>query len=276
MEPGGRRVLAAYYLMLVLAVDDPYAPIADLYDLAYGDFTDDVTFYENLARSVEGPLLELGVGSGRVAVPLMEAGFEVWGIDTSEAMLERARARLSALAQGPGRLELVRADMRAFDLKRKFAMVFVAADTFQHLLTTAEQRACLECAARHLGRAGVFAMSVRSPASVSWEDAGAPAPLLLDWTRRDPVSGESVMKFVADQPDAARMVRRLTYVYDRVAPDGSVRRSVFVTELRHSTEAELRLLLQQVGLRVTHVYGDYDLSPVGAGENLVFVARSED
>ncbi|HWO72384.1 MAG TPA: methyltransferase domain-containing protein [Dehalococcoidia bacterium] len=257
-------------------MDDPYAPIADLYDLAYGDFTDDVDFYANLARSVEGPLLELGVGSGRVAVPLAKAGFEVWGIDTSEAMLERARGRLGALGRGRGRLELVRADMRAFDLGRKFAMVFVAADTFQHLLTTADQRACLESVTRHLAPGGVFAMSVRSPASVSWDDAGAPAPLLLDWSRLDPDTGETVMKFVADQPDAARMVRRLTYVYDRVARDGYLRRSVFVTELRHSTEAELRLLLQQVGLRVTHVYGDYDLSPVGAGENLVFVARLED
>jgi hypothetical protein len=83
------------------------------------------------------------------------------------------------------------------------------------------------------------------------------------------------MKFVAAQTDAARMVRRLTYVYDRVGADGSVRRSVFTTELRHSTQAELTLLLQQVGLRVTHVYGDYDLSPVGLGDNLIVVARAE-
>ena len=52
-------------------------------------------------------------------------------------------------------------------------------------------------------------------------------------------------------------------------------RSVFVAELRYSTQSELELLLQQVGLRVTHVYGDYDLSPVGQGDNLVFVARAE-
>jgi hypothetical protein len=72
------------------------------------------------------------------------------------------------------------------------------------------------------------------------------------------------------------MLRKLTYVYDRLGPDGSVRRSVFTTELRHSTEAELRLLLQHAGLRVTHVYGDYDLSPVGVGENIIVVARAED
>jgi hypothetical protein len=82
------------------------------------------------------------------------------------------------------------------------------------------------------------------------------------------------MKLCAEEPDPARMVRKLTYVYDRVHA-GAVQRSVFVTELRYSTQAEITLLLQQVGLRVTHVYGDYDLTPVGVGENLVFVARAE-
>jgi len=118
-------------------------------------------------------------------------------------------------------------------------------------------------------------LSVRSPATVSWEDDGVPAPLLLDWTRTDPSTGDQVMKFVAAHSDQARMIRQMTYVYDRVKRDGSVRRSIFVTELRHSTQAELTLLLQQVGMRVTHVYGDYDLSPVGLGDNLIVVARAE-
>ena len=130
-------------------------------------------------------------------------------------------------------------------------------------------------AARHLAPGGVFAMSVRSPASVSWEDAGAPASLQLDWTRRDPRTGEVVMKMVAAHPDPAAMTRHLTYVYDRVAPDGTVRRALFETDLRYSSEAEVELLLQEAGLRVTHVYGDYDLTPVGPGtEQLIFVARA--
>jgi SAM-dependent methyltransferase len=256
--------------------DDPYASIADLYDFTYEEFSDDIDFYENLAQSVDGPLLELGVGSGRVALRLARAGHEVVGIDNSPSMLARGRENLAAAAQIDGSLELLPGDMTSFELGRRFAMVYVAANTFQHLLTTAEQQACLQRVARHLQPGGVFAMGVRSPASVSWEGSPEWAPLLLNWTRTDPKTGETVMKLVADQPDAERMVRRLTYVFDRVAQDGTVRRSVFQTELRHSTQAELTLLLQQAGLRVTHVYGDYDLVPVGIGENLVFVARAED
>lgn len=254
---------------------DPYAAVAPIYDFAYWDFTEDVDFYENLARIHDAPVLELGVGTGRVAVRLSAAGFQVTGVDESASMLERARSNMKE-AQIPGeRLNLVQAGMSDFDLSERFGLVFVAANTFQHLLTTAQQKACLQCAARHLVPGGVFAMSIRSPVSVSWDDAGVPAPLLLDWTRRDPETGETVMKMVGAEPDPARMTRRLTYVYDRVAADGAVKRIIFETELRYSSQAEIESLLQEAGLRVTHVYGDYDLVPVGPStEQLIFVARA--
>jgi len=254
--------------------DDPYAPIAALYDLSYGDFTEDIDFYENLARVSGGPVLELGVGTGRVALPLAEAGYEVVGIDGSAAMLDVARRRTEG-ARLKGKLELVEGDMRRFELARPFGLVVIAADTFQHLLTTADQAACLGCVAAHLRPAGIFAMSIRSPANVSWEEQGVPSPLLLDWTKTEPETGDIVMKFISAEAEAARMVRRMTYFYDRVRA-GSVQRSVFITELRYSTQAEIELLLQQQGLRVTHVYGDYDLSPAGQGDDLIFVARAEE
>src|SRR3989304_1317331 len=61
--------------------------LPELFDLDYGDFAEDLPFYENLARRCEGPILELGVGTGRVAIPLARAGFAVWGIDASGAMV---------------------------------------------------------------------------------------------------------------------------------------------------------------------------------------------
>jgi SAM-dependent methyltransferase len=255
---------------------DPYAPIADIYDFSYEDFTEDVDFYENLAQAVDGAILELGAGTGRVAIPLAEAGYEVVGIDTSATMLARARANLEATKLPKGAsVELFQADMTSFDLGRKFGLVVVAANTLQHLLTTRDQRDCFERVRTHLDVGGMFSFSVRSPLSVEWDD-NAHTPLLFEWARVDPDSGETVMKMVAGHAYPERQVRQWTYIYDRVAADGIVRRSVFATELRYSSQAELTLLLQQCGFRVTHVYGDYDLAPVGQGDNLVFVARAED
>ncbi len=253
---------------------DSYATLAGLYDLAYGDFDDDVVFYENLARAAEDPILELGVGTGRVAVPLARAGHRVVGIDLSLSMLERARANVAAAGLKRGRVELVEADMTSFSLNECFGFAFVAANTFQHLVSTADQRACARCLAAHLQAGAIVAISVRSPVSVSWEDTG-PSPLLLDWTRTDAATGDLVMKLISSEADPATMTRHLTYVYDRVH-DGAVQRSVFQTRMRYSTQAEIEALLQDAGLRVTHVYGDYDLSPVGQDtDNLIFVARAE-
>jgi SAM-dependent methyltransferase len=253
---------------------DPYAEIADLYDLSYADFDEDVPFYEGLARACDGPVLELGVGSGRVAVPLAQAGYRVVGVDTSRPMLAKARLHAAAANIAADRLELLEGDMTRLALDERFGLVFIAADTFQHLLTAAAQRACLEAAARHLLPDGLLALSVRSPASVSWEDAGYATPLLHDWTRRDPATGDLISRFVSAHADPARMCREMTYFYDRIH-DGVVRRTLFQTTLRYSTQAELEALLQLAGLRVTHVYGDYDLSPVGAAtDNLIFVAKA--
>jgi SAM-dependent methyltransferase len=253
---------------------DPYAAIAELYDLSYADFDGDADFYAELAQICDGPILELGVGSGRVAVPLAKAGYRVVGIDTSRPMLARGRDYAARAGVPAGNLDLREGDMMDFDLAERFGLVFVAADTFQHLQTTAEQLACARAAARHLLPGGVFAMSIRSPASVSWDDAGYATPLLHDWTRTDPATGDQISRFVSAHPDPARMTREMTYFYDRLH-DGIVQRTVFQTTLRYSTQAEIELVLQQAGLRVTHLYGDYDLSPVGAAtDNLIFVARA--
>lgn len=257
-------------------MQDAYAEMAAIYDLAYGDYTDDVLFYENLARAApEDSVLELGVGTGRVAIPLAEAGFHVLGIDRSAPMLERAREN-AAKKRLKGSLEVVQAEMTDFSTSRRFGMAFVAANTFQHLLTPTDQRACLKQVAAHLLPGGIFALSVRSPTSVSWEDAGTANSVLHDWTKRDPATGDVVQKFISIEPDPARMVRQITYFYDRIR-EGVVRRLVFQAELRYSTAAEIESLLQDAGLHVTHLYGDYDLSPIGQDtENLIFVARAED
>jgi SAM-dependent methyltransferase len=254
--------------------DDPYASVASVYDLSYGDFLDDVDFYDNLAQISGGAVLELGAGTGRVAVPLAQAGYDIVGIDESLSMIAIARRRAESLKLDKGKLEFVEGDMRNFNLVRKFGLIFAAADTFQHLQTTADQRQCISCVVKHLAPSGIFAMSIRSPATVSWDEVGVAAPLLLDWTKTDPETGDLLMKFISAEADPARMVRRMTYFYDRLH-DGQVQRTVFTTDLRYSTRSEIELLLQQQGLRVTHVYGDYDLSPVGQGDDLIFVARAE-
>src|SRR5688572_27682718 len=69
---------------------DPYAAIVDFYDLEHGDFTDDLDLYVHLGEMIGDPIVEVGCGTGRILIPLAQAGHRVTGIDSSTAMLARA------------------------------------------------------------------------------------------------------------------------------------------------------------------------------------------
>src|SRR5215204_4519425 len=79
---------------------DAYARIAELYDLEHESYADDVEFYVNFVEAVGDPVLELGCGTGRLLTGIAEAGFRITGTDRSEAMLDRARARVEVSGQG--------------------------------------------------------------------------------------------------------------------------------------------------------------------------------
>lgn len=133
-------------------MDDPYAAIAPYYDLEFGAFDADVAVYRGYADYVGSPILELGCGTGRLLVPLAQAGLEVHGLDRSPAMLARARARLEA--EGLGHVPLHQGDMT--DLRDfpegHFRLVFSAINSFLHLETREQQLAALRAVRRILHR----------------------------------------------------------------------------------------------------------------------------
>ena len=215
--------------------------------------------YEAFARRGETPALELGVGTGRVALRLARAGLAVAGIDGSPHMLARLRQKLDAEPAIAPRVRLYEADMRDFALGERFDLVFCAANTFQHLLTTDHQVAALTCVAAHLAPGGVFVAKAGSPRDVDW--AAEDAPLTLQPPALDPATSETVMRFAARRALPAVMQVQHTRIYDRIAADGAVRRRIVDYTLKYTTADELRLVMNAAGLRVLHLYGDHDLSP---------------
>jgi len=240
---------------------DPYADgeLAALYDLFYAEYDDDVAMYENFARRGDTPSLELGIGTGRVALRLARAGLNVVGLDGSPHMLARMRNALDAEPAVARRVRAIEADVRDFALKERFDLVFCAANTFQHLLTSDDQIAALRCVAAHLTPGGLYVMKLQSPSSVDWgAEDGA---LRLAEPRIDPATGETVMRFDARRANAATMCVHNTRIYDRVGAEGAVHRRVHEYTLKYTTVDELRLVLNASGLRLLHLYGHHDLSP---------------
>ncbi len=252
-------------------MSDIHPLLPELFDLDFGDFANDVPLYEHFARAAEGPVLELGVGTGRVAISLANSGFDVWGIDNSGAMLERATSK--AKQAGTENLHLERADMRKFELGRTFRLVFAGLGAFHHVLSSDGQTACLHCVSEHLSPGGLFVCDLRPFFHDSWE-AGNSTPLVHDWTRILPSTGETVTKTRTIRSDAARQVRHQTNFYDLVDADGALRRIVEEVDLRFTTRYEMEGLLHDASLELEHVYGDYDLAPFDeASEYMITVAR---
>ena len=128
---------------------------ADRYEEWSAGMKADVPFYVELARRADGPLVELAVGNGRVAIPVAEAtGRPVIGIDSSPSMLSQARAR--ALEAGV-RLDLRQGDMRDFRLDEPAALIYCPFRALLHLPTWADRRRAFESVAASLGPGGRFA-----------------------------------------------------------------------------------------------------------------------
>jgi SAM-dependent methyltransferase len=131
---------------------DPWAPV---YDAWSAHMTEDVPYYIELAREADGPVVELMVGSGRVAIPVVrETGKPVLGIDSSPAMLAIARERAAGLP-----LELRLGDVRELELEEPAALIYVPFRSLLHLQGWHEKRRVFERVAASLRPGGRFAFN---------------------------------------------------------------------------------------------------------------------
>jgi SAM-dependent methyltransferase len=136
-------------------VASDYDPFAAIYDEWSAPMTEDVAFYVELAREADGPIVELGVGNGRVAIPVArETGKRVLGIDSSAAMLELGRARV---AEAGVDVELRQADMRDLEVDESAALVYCPYRALLHLPTWHDRRRVFERVAAALRPGGRFA-----------------------------------------------------------------------------------------------------------------------
>lgn len=145
--------------------------VARAYDVVYKlTERDDIKMYKEIAAQLKpSAILELGVGTGRLARPLACAGYEVWGLDLSEAMLQVAREKAKYLSkESRQRLNLVQGDMRNFNLKKRFDLVVIPLNTFPALVSEEDQVACLQAISRHLSRKGVLVIDVWNPGFLAY------------------------------------------------------------------------------------------------------------
>ena len=255
--------------------NSPGDAFARLYDLDLVEDPGDLDLYLALAARTGGPILELGCGTGRVAVPLAAAGHQVTAVDIDPAMLERARRRAAAAGAAiGGRIEFVEADMLGMDLPSagSFRLAIIALNSLFLLATRAAQREAFATMARHVASGGLAVVDIWLPDADDL--ARFDGRLILEYERRDPESNALVTKIAAAQHDAASGIVNLTSIYEEGDQGASPARFVRRDALRLVSADELRDFAESAGLEVETLAGGYDLEPLGAGsERAIIVAR---
>ena len=220
--------------------------IADVYDELYSHLADVSPVVDLLAGLAEkGRALELGIGTGRVAVPLAAAGVTVEGIDASEAMVAKLRAKA-----GGADIRVTLGDLADVAVEGRFRLIYVPFNTFFALTSQQEQIQCLRNVAAHLEEGGWFVMDAwvpdltryRSNQTLTTNQITADH-VVLDASQHDPVT---------------QTVRS-----SHIVLDGSGVH-LYPVAVRYAWPAELDAMALVAGLELVHRYGDYDRRPFDA------------
>jgi ubiquinone/menaquinone biosynthesis C-methylase UbiE len=231
-----------------------YGSASKFYDL-FGS-KNDIAFYRGLAIRHGRKALELGVGTGRVAIELAKAGVSVWGIDNSKYMLAVARQKLRR--ENPSvrrRIKLKLGDMRYSKLKGTFPFIYIASSTFEHCVTEEDQQKCLKNTYEALRKGGTLAFDI-SQSSRETESSWYIERKQLDKERE-------VVRTIFSRLNPQTDTVAVNLFFD-VYRNGVLKERYYeYGEAKLSTKESIERILTGLGFKMQEIYGDFDKSPYG-------------
>lgn len=258
-----------------LSIAERDARLARYYDLDFTDVHYDAELYQQLAAEGDGPVFELGAGSGRIAIPLALAGHQVLGIDTDEAMLERGRRTWHDThgSIDPDRLILEPGDFFEYRAPARFGLALIAVNTFLVAQDDAERLAILEAMRRSLRPGGIAAVEVGTPDEAELQRYDGRRQ--HEWLRIDPETGDEVTKTISAIHDAADDSVLLTQIYEWTGPNGGPLHRITHHDHIHLISADhLGQLARDAGFGSVDLRGDHLTTAHGpTSHRAILVAR---
>ncbi|MCB9527016.1 MAG: class I SAM-dependent methyltransferase [Myxococcales bacterium] len=228
------------------------------YDHEFAKRTGDVAFYVDQYKDTEGPVLELAVGSGRIALKAVREGAEVVGIDLAWPMLRRAAERRAKLPKARrDKLHLLRADMRDFRLGRRFGLVTCPFNAFMHMYTREDAERCLAAVKRALAPGGMFIVDVLMPDLEYF--MRSPHKRFPGVRFKHPTLGAHYTYSEQSAWDGVSQINQMWFHYDKADPDAPGPEH-FVIQLSHRYyfPREMEALLHHAGFEVLYTLGDFE------------------
>jgi SAM-dependent methyltransferase len=248
------------------------------YDALNSDLVADIAFYVEEARKAAGlvdshppaksagrvgrPVLELACGTGRLTIPIAQIGVEITGLDLSASMLAHARNKASRVGVD---IEFVEGDCRAFELDRKFALIFMAFNSMQHLDDYDSLAGLFSSVRQHLTPGGRFIFDVFNPRMEFL--ARSPEKRWPEREYADPEgNGTIVLEHSMRYEDGAQL-NHVTWYFSR-RDAGEFERDFRVEQLlmRCFFPQELDLLVRHHGFDIEQKFGDFERKPFASGE----------
>lgn len=234
---------------------------SDLYDAVNTWGADDEFFLRFAASADGGRVLDLGCGTGRITVPIADAGCAVMGIDPDVPSLDAARAKTNS-----GGVEWIEGDSSAIPASYVFDAAIMSANVAQQILDDSELARSFTDIAAHLAPGGRLAFDSRDPRARGWEA----------WTKEHShkvislPEGETRHWYQTTRVDEKAGL--IEFCAHEVGPDGIERMEC--GPIRFRSEDQLRTMLNEAGLVIDELYGGFKNEPVGKGTgSLVFIAR---
>ncbi len=214
---------------------------ADAYDDLYPTY-EEATIATLVELAHAGRVLELGIGTGRIALPLAMKGVEIHGIDASPAMIAQLQAK-----PGGQNIPVTLGNFADVGVEDKYALIFVVFNTFYCLLSQEEQVRCFHNVARHLSKDGVFLLEAFVPDVTRFSGAQS--------VRATQVTIEMVNLDVSLHD---RLQQRVTAQHVLITEEGI---HFYPIEIRYAWPSELDLMAQLAGLRLLHRWGSWQQEP---------------
>ncbi len=233
----------------------PYDAWAEIYDSVFSYVVDDIPFYVEESTLAGGTVLELGCGTGRVSIPIAQAGVNVVGIDSSSAMLTRAREK--SREAGTPNLKLLCADMRNFNISSKFDLVIIPFRGLLSLLSVDDEIRTLMNIKRHLAPGSKLIFDIFVPdLNMMVQDGDVPYHF-RDVIDRE--TGKHLIIWNQANYDAFSQVMSIRTTIEQLDDSGRVSSKMYRDfALRYIFRWEMHHLLGICGYDVRALYGDYE------------------
>ena len=218
----------------------------ELYDSMHKGYNWDKNLIRSHAKKVDGSVLEIASGTGRLTQTILDLGLDYTGLEISKPFLDKAKGKYNNHAK------FILGDMRNFHLNNKFDFIFIGFNSFLHNLTNLDAKKCLECIKEHLSDNGRFLLSIFVPdPSFLNRESGKLYPA-TDFFK---FQNSSCRVMEKNQFDAKSQINNLIWYIEK---NGEIDSKEYRFSMRMFYPHEMDILLSEAGLYINEKIGDYD------------------